>query len=253
MKSLLIRLLLPFLLLLAWITATQLALVPRAILPPVGKVANAFLDLAISGQLVRDILASLSRVLRGYLIALVSGIALGTLMGTSQTLERFFALTLNGIRQIPMLAWIPLIILWFGIGEASKIAVIVLGAFFPILLNTISGIRSTPHSLVEVARLYQLSRWESFRSVYLPSALPQIFVGLKLGLGISWVAVVASELIAASSGIGFRISDARSLMMADVVLVGMIVIGLIGLAMDKLMSLLFHRLTPWSVDKGRQS
>jgi sulfonate transport system permease protein len=248
-KKHLISVLLPLIILALWSFATSRALFSPAILPPVSQVIQAFQHLIQTGQLLQDVLISLSRVVKGYLIAVVLGITMGTLMGTSKTLDHFFSLTLNAIRQIPMLAWIPLIILWFGIGESSKIAVIVLGAYFPILLNTMSGIRNTPKGFIEVARLYQLSRWETFRKVYLPSALPQIFVGLKLGLGISWVAVVASELIAASSGIGFRISDARSLMMPDVVIVGMIVIGVIGISMDKLLTLVFTKVTPWGQTK----
>lgn len=248
-NSLLIGILLPFMILGLWAYVTNRGIFTSAILPPVSQVARALRELIDTGMLQKDILVSLSRVIKGYLIAVALGVSMGTLMGMSRTLEHFFSLTLNAIRQIPMLAWIPLIILWFGIGETSKIAVIVLGAYFPILLNTMSGIRNAPGGLVEVARLYQLSRWETFTKVLLPSALPQIFVGLKLGLGISWVAVVASELIAANSGIGFRISDARSLMMPDVVIVCMIVIGLIGITMDRMLTLVFNRVTPWNQNK----
>ena len=144
-----------------------------------------------------------------------------------------------------MLAWIQLIILWFGIGEESKVAVIVLGAFFPIMINTTSAIKQTQKSYIEVAKLYKLNKWDTFKKVYLPSATPQIFVGLKLGLGISWMAVVAAEMLAASSGIGFRISDARVLMQPDVVIVGMIVIGVIGVIMDKILTKISQKATPW--------
>nr|WP_246208704.1 ABC transporter permease [Anaerotalea alkaliphila] len=236
----------PILIALGWQAATGMALFTPAILPSMDRVFKSFVEMAASGQLAEDVLVSLSRVVKGYVVAVALGVVMGTFMGMSDFLHNFFSLTLNAIRQIPILAWIPLIILWFGIGEESKIAVIVLGAYFPVLVNTISGIRQTPQGYVEVARLYRLSRWTVFRKVYLPSALPQIFVGMKLGLGISWVAVVASELIAASAGIGFRISDARSLMQADVVIVGMIVIGVLGLLMDKALSLVFHKATPWT-------
>ena len=146
------------------------------------------------------------------------------------------------IRQIPIIAWIPLIILWCGIGELSKIVVIVLAAFFPIMMNTMSGISSTPAGYIEVAQLYKLSFFKTFRKVY----LPQILVGLKLGLGISWMAVVAAELIASLSGIGYRMSNARSLMQSDVVIVCMILIGLIGILMDKILGVIFTAITPWN-------
>jgi sulfonate transport system permease protein len=238
-------LILPLIILLAWHLSVQSGMFPPAILPPIGDVAMAFLNMMESGLLVGDILVSLTRVLRGYLLAIFAGVTLGTLMGTSKHINDFFTLTLNSIRQRPILAWIPLIILWLGIGEESKVAVIFLAAFFPILINTISGMLSTPKGLVEVAALYKLSGWMTFRKVYFPSALPQIFVGLKLGLGISWVAVVAAELIAASSGIGFRISDARSMMEPDVMIVGMISIGVLGVSMDKALTLILDRITPW--------
>lgn len=240
-----IKFMLPLLILAAWYIAELKGWFTPAILPPIRRVVTSFIKLVQTGQLQEDIIVSITRVLKGYSIAVIAGITLGTLMGTSKFFFEFFSLTLNGIRQIPMLAWIPLIILWFGIGEESKVAIIVLGAYFPILLNTISGIKNTDQRFVEVARLYRLSPWQTFTKVYLPSALPSILVGLKLGLGISWVAVVAAELIAASSGIGFRISDARSLMMPDVVIVGMLVIGTIGLLMDKILTYIFNYLTPW--------
>jgi ABC transporter, permease protein len=144
-----------------------------------------------------------------------------------------------------MIAWIPLIILWAGIGEVSKIVVILFAATFPIVVNTMGGVDSTSETYLEVAKMYGLSKKDTFFKVYLPSALPNIFTGLRLGLGASWMAVVASELIASSSGIGYRLNDARSLMRSDVVIVCMIIIGLVGLLMDKLIVLISHELTPW--------
>ena len=149
-----------------------------------------------------------------------------------------------------MLAWIPLIVLWFGIGETSKIIVIVLAAFFPILINTISGIKSTDPKLIEVGKMYNLSKLKLFIKIYLPSAIPSIFVGLKLGLGVSWMAVVGAEIIAATSGIGYRINDARSLMQPEVVFVGMIVIAIIGLLMEQILNRISKILTPWMNKKA---
>ena len=123
--------------------------------------------------------------------------------------------------------------------------VILFAATFPIVVNTMSGVDSTSETYLEVAKMYGLSKKDTFFKVYLPSALPNIFTGLRLGLGASWMAVVASELIASSSGIGYRLNDARSLMRSDVVIVCMIIIGLVGLLMDKLIVLISHELTPW--------
>lgn len=245
LKNIILSLLIPAAVLVFWHLTTSGGNVPSAILPTISDVIESFQKQLASGQLLEDLSISLMRVLKGYFVAIILGITLGTFMGISDTCNRIFSLTLNTIRQIPMMAWIPLIILWFGIGELSKVVFIVLGAFFPIMVNTLSGIKSTPKGYLEVARLYQMSGVDTFRKVYLPSALPQIFVGLKLGLGISWMAVVASELIAASSGIGFRISDARSLMQPDVVIVGMIVIGVVGILMDRILTFILKKATPW--------
>jgi sulfonate transport system permease protein len=144
-----------------------------------------------------------------------------------------------------MMAWVPLLVMWFGIGEASKVAVIFMAAYFPILMNTMSGIRHTDPKLIEVGQMYRLTPWRMFVKIYLPSALPNIFVGLKLGLGISWMAVVGAEMIAASSGIGFRLNDARALLQFPVVFCGMLAIAFAGVLMDWILTLVSNIATPW--------
>jgi len=244
-KDILLSLIIPAAVIIVWSIATAKGFAPEAILPSIKNVLKAFYENLASGQLAQDLGISLMRVVKGYFFAVLLGVTLGTLMGMSDNINHIFSLTLNAIRQIPMMAWIPLIILWFGIDELSKVVVIILGAFFPIMVNTFSGIRSTPPGYIEVAKLYKLSKWNTFRRVYLPSAIPQIFVGLKLGLGISWMAVVAAELIASTEGIGFRISDARSIMKPDIVIMGMIVIGIVGILMDKILTFISRKSTPW--------
>lgn len=250
-KNILLSILIPVVVVLFWYYATNYTEVSGSILPKISKVGTAFEDLVQKGQLQQDLSVSIGRVIKGYGVSIILGVLLGTFMGMSKNIWHIFHLTTTTIRQIPMIAWIPLIILWCGIGELSKVVIIVLAAFFPIMVNTLSGISSTPQGYIEVAQLYKLSKWKTFTKVYLPHALPQIFVGLKLGLGTSWMAVVAAELIAASSGIGYRLSDARSLMRSDVVIVCMIVIGIIGILMDKVLTLIFGALTPWE-KKGQK-
>lgn len=244
--KILLGLLLPIVVLIVWFVSTSSGSIPSSLLPTLQMVKNAFLDMTASGQLQSDILISLGRVVKGFLVAAILGILLGTLMGMSKTICSIFQPTITTIRQIPMIAWFPLIILWCGIGELSKVVIIVLAAFFPILVNTLSGIQSTPEGYIEVAKLYKLSKFQRFLKLYLPHALPQILVGLKLGLSVSWMAVVASELVAATSGIGYRMNDARSMMRSDRVIVCMIVIGLVGVIMDKLITELFGAITPWT-------
>ena len=235
---------LPVIIVLAWHFATSTGAMSTLILPKISTVLET-----LNGTLTGDIGISLSRIAKGYALAVVVGILLGVLMGMNKFANRFFMLTFTAIRQIPMIAWVPILIIWFGIGEESKVAVIFLAAYFPVLVNTVSGIERTDPKLIEVGKMYHLNCWQQFTKIYLPSALPSIFVGLKLGLSVSWMAVVGAEMIAATSGIGFRINDARSLMQYPVVFAGIIAIAVVGVIMDLAISLIGKLCTPW--EKGR--
>jgi sulfonate transport system permease protein len=217
------------------------------LLPAPSQIALTFWDLLKTGALPRHIGISILRVLEGFGIAAVLGLGLGTAIGLSRTLDRWTDLIIQVVKPIPPIAWIPLAILWFGIGEQSKVYIIFLGAFFPIIINTIDGIRQTDHKYVEVARILAVPRFKFIRQVVLPGALPAIMTGLRVGLMVAWMCVVAAELIAASSGIGYLIMDARQLSQSDVVLVGMITIGIIGKLMDSLIKRLENRLIRWKV------
>lgn len=230
----------------AWWLSTNYGDIPRQILPTPQAVWDVYSSGKDGGKLFSQLLVSLRRVVKGFLLASVIGIILGSLTGVSKVAKAILMPTFTAIRQIPMIAWIPLLILWCGIGEKSKIAIIVLGAFFCIFVNTHAGISETPESYLEVSRLYKLSKPKAFLSVYLPFALPQILTGLQLGLGISWMMVVASELISATSGIGYHMSDARSFMRSDIVIACMLVIGVVGVLMNFGISAFFTAITPWS-------
>ncbi len=244
-RKIIMALIFPALVVLVWFLATTFGSVPSAILPTLPRVGETFVEMCQSGQLQTDLLISLSRVVQGFVIAALLGVTLGSLIGMFRPVREMLLPTITVIRQIPVIAWIPLIILWCGIGELSKVVIIVLAAFFPVLVNTESGMESTPEGYLEVARLYRLSKWKTFTKVYLPHAVPQILVGIRLGLGTSWMAVVAAELIAATSGIGYRMSEARNLMQSNVVIVCMIVVGLVGVLMDGVIGYLFSRFIPW--------
>lgn len=244
-RKTILALVIPVIIIAIWFYTTTYMAIPKGILPTIPDVGQTFMEMLKSGQLENDIAVSISRVLKGYCISIVLGVTLGSLIGMYRPVKELFVPIITVIRQIPMIAWIPLIILWCGIGEASKVVIIVLVAFFQILVNTQSGIESTPKGYIEVARLYKLGKWKTFIKVYLPHAIPQILVGLRLGLGGSWMAVVAAELIAATSGIGYRMSSARSNMQSNVVIVCMIVVGLVGVLMDRGIGVLFTALTPW--------
>lgn len=235
---------LPLIVILLWIFATQKEIFSPVILPSIQAVISSFFSQLQSGQLINDISISFFRVIKGFLLASILGVTFGIIMGVSIKANRFFFFIFNAVRQIPMMAWIPLVILWFGIGEISKVVIITMGAFFPVLVNTISGINQVQEGYIEVGKMFKLSKYDMFRQVYFPSALPSIFVGFKLALSTSWMIVVAAEMIAASSGIGYRINDARSLMESDVVIVGMIVIGTVGIIMDKILFLISKKVVP---------
>jgi sulfonate transport system permease protein len=230
-----------------WQLLFHLGYLNPLLLPPPSRIALTFRDLLESGDLLRHIGISMARVLEGFGIALFLGLTLGIAIGLSKTLDRFTDLIIQVVKPIPPIAWIPLAILWFGIGEKSKVYIIFLGAFFPIIINTIDGIRQTDHKFVEVARLLAVPRFKFVFQVVLPGALPAIMTGVRVGLMVAWICVVAAELIAASSGIGYLIMDARELSQSDVVLVGMITIGVIGKVMDGLIKLLEKRLITWKI------
>lgn len=236
---------LPTIILLLWFAATQFELCPPTVLPSIEAVAGSFVTQAASGQLFADLGVSLLRVLKGFLIAAVLAVPLGVFMAVSLRGNRFFIGVFEALRQIPTIALIPLLIIWFGIGEATKVIMIAKSAFFPILLNTISGITETPKGYLELARLYQISPLRVFTRIYFPSAVPYIFTGLRLALGVSWTTVVAAEIVASSSGIGYRINDARMMMEPEVVIVGVLAIGVVGVIMDKGLLVLSKKLTPW--------
>jgi sulfonate transport system permease protein len=230
-----------------WQVLSHLGYLNPVLLPPPSRIAQTFWELFKSGDLPRHIGISIIRVLEGFTIAAVLGLGLGIVIGLSRTMDRLTGLIIQVVKPIPPIAWIPLAILWFGIGEKSKVYIIFLGAFFPIIINTIDGIRQTDHKFVEVARLLAVPRFKFVFQVVLPGALPAIMTGVRVGLMVAWICVVAAELIAASSGIGYLIMDARELSQSDVVLVGMITIGVIGKVMDGLIKLLEKRIITWKI------
>lgn len=244
-RKVVLSLLIPVLIIGMWYYTTNFTEISKSIMPPLSKIGKSFLYACTSGQMWGDLSVSFSRIVKGYLGAVVLGGLLGIAMGMSQIMKELFTLVTTCIRQIPMMAWVPMIILWCGIGEQSKVVVIIIAAFFPIMVNTYHGIITTPDTYLELADLYNLSKWEKFWKVYLPHALPSVLVGLKLGISTSWMAVVGAEMISASSGIGFRMSDSRSKVRADMLLSCMLVVGFIGLLMDKGLEFLFGKLTPW--------
>jgi ABC-type nitrate/sulfonate/bicarbonate transport system permease component len=201
--------------------------------------------LMATGDLFIHIGSSLRRVCIGYLIAAVMAIPLGVAIGWWRWVETLVDPLVNVLRPIPPMAWIPISILWFGIGDAQNEFIIWLCAFFPILLNTTAGVKAIDPLRVRAALCLGATRMALFRRVILNGALPSIVTGLRIGLGIAWMGLVAAELVAAPSGLGYLISDARALLATDVVVAGRATIGLLGLLIDIAMRRAARALLPW--------
>jgi ABC-type nitrate/sulfonate/bicarbonate transport system, permease component len=238
----------PLAILLLWQLFSMLGTINASVLPSPLTIVLTGIQRVGTGQLPADLGISLLRVAQGYLLGALLGVLLGTGMAFSQRFESAFSVVFNLVRPIPIIAWVPIFIMWLGIGEVSKVTVITFGAFFPVLLNTIQGIRSTDAKLLEVARSFEKNRRRVFFSIILPSAMPAIFTGLRLGLGLAWMSVVAAEMIGASSGIGYIIAFAGQLSQPAVMLMGVLVIGLVGALIDSGLRALERRLMKWHVN-----
>ena len=239
----------PLMILLLWQIISTRGWVSPLLLAPPGQVVAAFQELLKDGTLWSNLLVSLSRVVKGFLLGTSLGFAFGILFGISKQAEALLAPTFNAIRQVPLLGWMPMIILWFGIGESSKVVFIAIGAFFPTLLNTFIGIRGVAREYLEVGRVYQLSRFRLLCLVIIPAALPSIVSGIRLSISLSWLLVVGAELITANSGLGQMMTNAREMFRTDVVMVGIIVIGVIGLIIDTTIKQVETRLVQWQTVK----
>lgn len=236
----------PLLLVLLWLYVTETNIVNTNILPSPIRVVETFINLIANGKLWKNLSVSFLRVLKGFALGAVFGIIIGTVMGLSKSINKILSSLVGILRPIPMIAWIPMLILWLGIGEKSKVAVIFIGSFWPILLNTITGILSVDSKLLEVATVFEKNKLEILGKVVFPSATPSIITGIRLGFGTAWTCVVAAEMIAASSGIGYMITYARELSQPDVVLAGVFTIGIVGLLIDGILLRIQKTLLKWN-------
>lgn len=228
-----------------WSATSLSGWVTPFLLPSPLKVWETLLELAQTGTLSKHVAISLQRVLLGYGLSVAAAIPLAALFSLSATLRNLCEPLLDFMRQIPPLALVPLFILWLGIGEAQKVGVIILACFFPIFLGARGGIAEVDRKLIEVGTVCGLGRFEIMTRIVLPCAMPSLVVGLRIGLGYSWRALVGAELIASSAGLGYMIVDAENLARTDIVFVGILVIGVIGLIADQMLKLAVSRLAPW--------
>src|SRR3954454_4758647 len=253
---------LPLLLLLLWQGLASAGVVQPMVLPSPLAVAErwwaallpapaydaaqgSYFSWLFSGELPHDAAASLWRVLMGFLAGAIPALPLGLIMGASASAYALFNPLIQILRPIPRIAFIPLAILWFGLGNPPAVFLIALGAFFPILMNTIAGVRSVDAIYLRAAQTLGAGRGPIFARVMLPAAMPYILAGMRIGIGTAFIVVIVSEMIAVNNGLGYRILEAREFMWSDKIIAGMITIGLLGLAIDSAMNKLNNYLLRW--------
>jgi sulfonate transport system permease protein len=242
--------LVPLLVVIAWFIATSLTRrFPPHQLPSPGQVGATAWQLASDGELSRHVLASVGRVLAGFALGASLAVALGTLVGLSRTAEALLDPTLQVARNVPSLAWVPFLLLWMGIDEAPKIALIAIGAAFPVYVNLVAGIRQTDRALLEVGQMFGLGQVGLVWRIVLPSAFPYLLAGLRIAIGQAWLFLVAAELIASTRGLGFLLIDGENTARPDIMVVGILVLALLGKLSDTALRFAARRIVRWS-DEG---
>lgn len=236
---------LPLGLLLIWEAVVWAGWVSPRLLPPPSELAETLRDLAMRGILFEHVWISSLRVLAGFAIGATLALAVAALVGLSRRAEALLDPTFQALRAIPSLAWVPLLLLWLGIDEAPKITLIAIGAFFPVYLNVVAGIQNVDRKLVEVGGMFGLKGFRLVRRIFLPATLPNLFTGLRSGLSLAWMFLVAAELIAATRGLGYLLTDGRELGRADLVIVAIVVLALLGKLSDSLLQWLERRSLVW--------
>jgi len=226
----------------AWEILSRTGVFPSNALPAPSVIARTILDLARSGELWRHAGITLWRILVGFLLGATFGTILGGLTGYLSLARKLLDPLLQSLRNIPSMAWVPLFLLWLGIQEASKISLIALGAFFPVYLNLSSGMSHVDPRLIEVGRVYRLNGLQMIRRVILPAALPEYIVGLRSGLGLAWMFVVAAEIMGASRGLGFLMIDGQMTGRASIILASVILFACLGKTTDLILELIGKKL-----------
>ena len=235
----------PAAIVLAWEALSRSGVINPMILPAPSRVLLRWIDYFKSGELPRDAVSSLYRVMMGFLIGTALGLLIGLAMGASNAVYAYLNPLVQLLRPIPPIAYVPLAILWFGLGNPPAFFLISLGAFFPVLMNTITGVRSVDAIYIRAARNLGASRAALFFRVMVPAAMPHIMTGIRVGFGVAFIVVIVAEMIAVNSGLGYRILEAREYFWSDKIIAGMITIGLLGLGIDAALARLSKHLLRW--------
>ncbi|WP_245568244.1 ABC transporter permease [Nocardia jiangxiensis] len=243
--SLVVRVAVPVLLIVLWQISSSSGWVSAGVLPGPAAILGAYKELWSSGDLQQALPISLQRAGLGLVIGGVAGLVLGVVAGLSATAERIYDAPLQMIRTIPFIAMIPLFVVWFGIGEESKVALIVGASIFPVYLNTYHAIRAIDPKLLEVSRTFEMSRWQTIRLVVAPMAMPGILVGWRYAAATALLALVAAEQINSQAGIGYILNTANQFQRTDIIIAGILIYAVLGLVVDVIMRGLERALLPW--------
>ena len=243
----LIGLIFPFTILAVWHEVAELHLFSEQILIPPFTVLLTLVDLFKSGDLNDNIIASLNRVLVGFMFGGASGFIVGLIIGLSPFMNKAFTPMIRALNQVPEYAWMPLIIMCFGLDEFSKIVFISLGAFYPMAFNTYQGVSGVSDKYRELAKVYDYKSYRYLIKVILPNAFPSIITGIRLSLSLSWMFVVGAELFGADKGLGYMMTMGRKLFQIDVVMAGLLVVGAIGFTLNCILQIIESRLLSWRV------
>ncbi|OMF23842.1 ABC transporter permease [Paenibacillus sp. FSL H8-0548] len=235
----------PLLIVAVWQVVSGMGVLSETLLPSPLAILKSFADLGASGELFEHLGISIYRAGLGFLLGGTIGLLLGLSSGLGKVVEKTLDPSLQMLRTVPLLSVIPLFILWFGIGEFSKVLLIGLGAFFPVYVNTFLGIRSTDVKLYEVSRIFQYTKLQQVTKLIIPSALPNILLGVRLSLGVSWLLLVVAEMMGTSAGIGYMIQDARAYSETEIVFVGIIIFAVVGKLSDSAVRLLEAKWLRW--------
>jgi sulfonate transport system permease protein len=237
--------LLPVFLALGWEFAVATGFAQGRLMPPPSRLFKTLYDLAITGELWRHIGATLARVAAGFALGTIIGTIIGAIAGASRLAKDVVDPTLQGLRSVPSIAWVPLFILWLGIFEESKIALIAVGCFFPVYLGVLGAISSVDRKTVEVGRMFRLSQFQLVRRILLPAILPAYILALRQGLGLGWMFVVAAEFMGASEGLGYLLVDGQQLGKPDQILAAILTFAILGKITDGLLAAASAPLLTW--------
>lgn len=236
--------------LIVWVFVTKFEIFNSYVLPTPTKVLESFFKMLESGELFEDISISLMRVLKGFSIAFILAFVMGTFRTLVPSSVAYYEHILEFLRNVPPLSMIPLLILWCGIGETTKTVIIVLASFFPMYLSIVKGFTSCDGRLLEVGNVFGYTDFQKFTRIILPSAMADIIVGMRIGMGYSWRAIIGAEMVAASTGLGHQILFSQQMSRTDKVIVGILVIGIVGILTDRVFVFVLKKLWKGSEEHG---